>query len=89
MHAIIAAVVAVLLCLLLFKVIRKQRLIGAPKSGAGMVQRIAFALALVGLVLIILGWVGIAGLGWGVWLVWAAVVIYLTSAIVRAAKRVG
>ena len=88
MHAIIAAVVAVLLCLLLFKVIRKQRLIGAPRTGAGMAQCVAFALSLAGLVLIALGWAGIAGLGWGAWLVWAAVVIYLVSTIIRAAKRV-
>jgi phosphatidylglycerophosphate synthase len=88
MHAIIAAVVAVLLCLLLFKVIRKQRLIGAPSSGAGMAQRAAFILALAGLALIVIGWLGVTGLSWGAWLVWVAVAIYLISAIVRAAQRV-
>ena len=88
MHAIIAAVVAVLLCLLLFKVIRKQRLIGAPKSGAGTVQRIAFALALVGLAMIVITWAGVSGLPWGAWGVWAALAIYLISTIIRAVQRV-
>ena len=88
MHAIIAAVVAVLLCLLLFKVIRKQRLIGAPKSGAGTVQRIAFALALVGLAMIVITWAGVSGRPWGAWVIWAALAIYLISTIIRAVQRV-
>jgi len=88
MHAIIAAVVAVLLCLLLFKVIRKQRLIGAPKSGAGTVQRIAFALALVGLAMIAITWVGVSGLPWGPLVIWIALAIYLISTIIRAVQRV-
>ncbi len=88
-HPEIAAVVAVLLCLLLFKVIRKQRLTGALMSGAGIAQRIVLALALAGLIVLVFAQLGVAILTWGPWLVWIAVAIYLISAIVRAAHAAG
>ena len=87
MHAIIAAVVAALLLILLFKVIRKQRLLGAALDASGIFNQIALALLLVGLVLIVIGWVGVAALAWAPWVVWAGVVVYLFSAVQRAVRR--
>lgn len=88
MHAIIAAVVAVLLSVLLLKLARKRRLIGAPGGAAATLQMVALTLELVGLLLIVLGWVGLEGLAWGPWLVWAGLVVYLATAVMRATKRV-
>jgi len=83
MHAIIAAIVAVLLCVLLFSILRKRR----AEIGNGLVQKTALALALAGLVLIVLGWIGVVILTWAPWLVWASVVLYLAATVARAVNR--
>lgn len=86
-HAIVTAVVAALLSFLLFKVIRKQRLLGVDMGAIGLGYRLAQILLLAGLVLCVLVIVGIGGLGWSPWLVWAGVVIYLVATIARAVGR--
>ncbi|MBN33455.1 MAG: hypothetical protein CMM46_01515 [Rhodospirillaceae bacterium] len=83
MHAIIAAIVAVLLSILLVSVLRKRR----EAIGAAVLQKGALALAVGGLALIVLGWLGAVMLAWAPWLVWAAVLLYLAATIQRAMKK--
>ena len=47
----------------------------------------ALPLELLDLVIIVLAWIGVAGLSWGPWLVWFGLLVYLISAVMRATKR--
>lgn len=87
MHAIIAAVIGALLSILLLKMARKRRLLGKPGGTPAVMQAIALILALAGLVLIVVGWLGLVVLPWAPWLVWAAVIVYLVTTVMRAIKR--
>jgi hypothetical protein len=88
MHAIIAAIVAVLLSLLLLKMARKRRLLGTSGGSAATLQMVALALCVVGLVVIVIAWISGTALAWGPWLVWAGVLVYLVTAVIRATKKV-
>jgi len=87
MHAIIAAVIGVLLSILLLKMARKRRLLGKPGGTPAIMQMIALVLTLAGLVLIVVAWLGVAGLEWAPWLVWAGVIVYLVTTVMRAIRR--
>lgn len=87
MHAIVAAIVAVLLSILLARLAQRRRLTGAAGGTAATLQMVALALELVGLALIVLAWIGVAGLAWGPWLVWAGLIVYLVTTVMRATRR--
>jgi len=87
MHAIIAAVIGVLLSILLLQLARKRRLLGKPAGTPAIMQMIALVLTLAGLALIVVAWLGITSLTWAPWLVWAGVIVYFVTTVMRAIKR--